>query len=326
VSEALFGLVLTLAWFAATNVAASLVAWVLWRLVAGTRLVGHPARAARVFLALRLLPAAASLFFTVALFLPAHWRLEPAGAEESAGYSLVLFALVGAALLGITVGRAVRDTRATASVVRRWSAAGRSCPPRPSFGIPVFGVADTSPVLSLVGVVRPRLFVADDVVGALTAEELDVSLAHEAAHDRARDNLKRLVVAWCPDALGACGLGNGLIAGWHAAMEFAADARAAAGSERRAVALASALVKVARLTPPRAAPVPAASRLHDDALLAARIERLLAPAGDLPAPGDIRSPWPLAAAAVLALAILLPAPHAWLAVHEVTEGLVRLLP
>jgi hypothetical protein len=329
VNDVVSVLVLALAWFAATNVAASMVAWVLERVAAQTRLMERPGRAARFYFALKLLPGASSVLFTLGLFLPAHWRLEPSGAEETAGYSLVLFAAAGAAIIGVTVHRALRETRATALVVRLWHASATPTGDAlsASLGIPVLGLPGPLPIISLVGVLRPALFVGRKVLAAITKEELEVSLAHEAAHHRARDNFKRHLVAWCPDALRVSGLGSRLTASWQAAIEFTADADAVAGSDRRAVALASALVKVARLTSfQRPFAMAAGSRLHDPALLAARVERLLRPAQNLEASRQWPSRWTLAGTTLALPAMVLSTEPAWLAVHRATEAMVRLLP
>ena len=123
------------------------------------------------------------------------------------------------------------------------------------------------------------MFVARPVVEAFTSDEMEVSLAHEVAHHDTHDNLKRLLVACSPDLLGIWPSGRALERRWRAAVEFAADDRAVDGEESRAVALASALIKVARLSPAAAA-TGSASAFYDGTLLAARIDRLLASAGD----------------------------------------------
>lgn len=324
-SHTLFALTVVLAWFAASNLAVSLIAAGLARFVSPLLIAERPDRAAWMLLSLRIAPAAVSLFLTLGVLIPAQWRWEPSGAEESAGYSILLLAAGGAAILALSAGCALRDTLAASGIARRWRSAARASG-RGVSGLPVFVLADRAPVMSLVGIFKPTVFVADEVASQLTPEELEVSLAHEAAHARAGDNLKRLVTAWCPDLLGIGPLGRDLAARWRAATEFAADARAVTGSDQRAVALASALVKVARLVTPGVSPVPLAfSRIHHQALLAARIERLLHPAARLRA--SSRRPWALlvAAAAVLACAVV-ATHHPSLTVHQATEGLIRVLP
>ena len=191
--------------------------------------------------------------------------------------------------------------------------------------LPVYGLPDASPVISLAGLLRPRVFVARPVVEAFTSDELAVSLAHEVAHHDARDNLKRLAVACSPDLLGFWPSGRALERRWRAAVEFAADDRAVDGEESRAVALASALIKVARLSPAAAA-TGSASTFYDGTLLAARIDRLLASAGDHAAERRPAHPWPVFLGGAALVAALLAAEAAWFGVHLATEGLVRFLP
>ncbi len=87
---------LGLAWFAAINIVASCAvrgaAPYVLRTLAGRR--------GGLVLAIRLLPAALSTVFVVALFVPAHWRFEPADAQESFGVVLSGLAVVGAWLIG----------------------------------------------------------------------------------------------------------------------------------------------------------------------------------------------------------------------------------
>lgn len=321
--DPLFAFVLVLAWFGASNLLLSSIAAAAGASVRRERIAEQPVRFGRLLLALKLAPGAIALLFTFGVFLPAHWRWEPARAQESAGFSIALLAILGAAIVALTAGRAVSDTLATSTLVRRWRTGARER--RSSFTFPVFFVADRSPVMSLVGIVAPRLFVANEIAEELTADELEASLAHEAAHARAHDNLKRAFVAWSPDALWLVPRGRDLAARWRAAAEFAADARAAVGSEARAVALASALVKVARLTPPEACAPMAVSGIHHQALLAARVERLLQ-GGAESSRADLFSVLPLLCAAVAIAVALVAVQHPWLAVHQATEGLIRYLP
>ena len=49
------------------------------------------------------------------------------------------------------------------------------------------------PVVAVVGIVRPQLFVATQVADECTGRELAAIAAHEAAHVESRDNLIRLL-------------------------------------------------------------------------------------------------------------------------------------
>ncbi len=323
-NEALFALLLALAWFGAVNAALSTVAagigWFIQRGPIRLRASGAP----DVLLLLKLAPGVVALFFTFVVFLPAHWRFEPEGAEESAGYTLVALGILGALTLALAARRAVRDATITRRVERGWRE--RASGPTALAGgrLPVYGLPDASPIISLAGLLRPRVFVARPVIEAFTSDEMEVSLAHELAHRDTRDNLKRLLVACSPDLLRIWPAGRALEGRWRAEVEFAADDRAVDGEESRAVALASALIKVARLSPAAVA-AGSSSAFFDGTLLSARIDRLLASRDAAPAP-PTTSAWRVALGAAATCAAVLAAEAAWFGVHLATEGLVRLLP
>lgn len=322
--EVLFALLLALAWFGALNLALSAAAagigWSIGRGAAGARRWRSPS----VLLALKLVPGAVALLFTCVVFLPAHWRFEPAGADESPGYTLIAFGTLGVVTLAMAARRAARDASLTRVLGRRWRAlAGR--PRMVARGrLPVYWLPGPVPVISLTGVRHPRIFLARPVVEAFTEDELDATLRHELAHHDARDNLKRVLVACSPDLLTLWPAGRELERRWREEVEFTADARAVDGDARRAVSLASALLKVARLSP--AGPVPAAcSPLYDGSLLEARVDRLLVPDGGRPQPPRPLA-WFLSVGGMTLATSLLAAEGAWLGVHAATEGLIRLLP
>ena len=323
-NEALFALLLASAWFGAVNAVLSAAAagfgWLIQRGIIRLRASSAPTP----LLLLKLVPGVVALFFTLVVFLPAHYRFEPEGVEESAGYTLIALGVLGAVTLVLAVRRAVRDAGATRRVERGWRERARG--PRTFAGgrLPVYGLPDDSPVISLAGLVRPRVFVARPVIEAFTSEEMEVSLAHELAHHDTHDNLKRMLVACSPDLLGLWPSGRALERRWRAVVEFAADARAVAGREERALSLASALLKVARLAP--AAWSPAASGFYDGTLLSARVNRLLSPGLGEEPPPRLAPAWELFLGSATLFAALLAAEAAWFGVHLATEGLVRFLP
>jgi hypothetical protein len=325
VNEELFTAVLAFAWFGTVNLAlsafSSLVAWLLEKRVVRLRWSSAPA----VLLTLKLLPGAGALLFTLAVFLPAHWIFEPAGMRESLGYTLAMLGALGALVLVFAVRRAIRDTRVTRRLERDWEA--RVIGPRQILAgsLPVYRVADDHPVISLAGLRHPRVFVGQKIIELFSDDELDLSLAHEAAHRDAHDNLKRVFVACSPDLLFLWGPGRRLEHRWRAAAEFTADSRAVRGSEERALALASALLKVARLAPAFAA-LPPGSAFYDGTLLLARIDRLLGPAERIGAPRFPALGWSVSIGGLVAVTSIAAAEAVWLAVHMATEGLVRFLP
>jgi hypothetical protein len=107
----------------------------------------------------RLLPLGGLLAGALVLMAPAFLLHEPARADERPGVVASALAALGLLLLGATVARAVRALRARAA----WSPSGAAThrrsrcldSPRPRSVI-----AHPFPVVAVVGVWRPRLFIA----------------------------------------------------------------------------------------------------------------------------------------------------------------------
>jgi beta-lactamase regulating signal transducer with metallopeptidase domain len=191
----------------------------------------------------------------------------------------------------------------------------------PGVHVPTFAVASDFPIVAVVGWRRPTLVIARTVLEHCTPEELTAIVAHERGHIERRDNLRRLLLAAAPDVLAWLPTSRDLIARWRDAAEEAADDDAARASAESRLNLASALVKVARLSPsaPAAAIVPA-SALYRGESLEARVRRLLEPdpAASSPATG---APWPTLALAGTAIAFTAPE-----SVHRFMEVLLHRLP
>jgi hypothetical protein len=284
----------------------------LWQHVAR-----RPARAAvtsRRLFTLRLLPSAggmlAGLLVMVGYVL---WEVradsEAAGPVALGAAAAGLATLVHAgARLFIALGRTVRIRRA---LVARVESTLPTCP------LPASIIDTTFPVVAIVGLVASRLFVARSVVEACSPDEFDAVLAHEHAHAREYDNLRRLAMAGSPDVLSLWPEGRALESAWLQAAELAADETAAAGCQG-GVSLASALVKVARLATAPAEPLPA-SALYRGEPIAERVHRLLDPP---PAP-DWR-PWPVWARALTLGSALAAAVASLPSLHTAAELLLAL--
>lgn len=309
--------VLSLAWFAALNAAASLAAWALARAFDPRRL----ARQAGMLLALRLLPAGGSAFFVLAIFLPAHWRFEPRGIDETFGLGVYALAAAGSILVLRSAFRMVSVARAG------WQL--RACTTLPRIPAPDAGGTQVYEVqglagVSLAGVMRPRILVGPAVRTTLTPAEFDAALAHEMAHHAACDNVKRFMLFCAADFFGHSAAARRIEEQWRAAAEWQADARAVRGEDARAVNLASALVKVARLATaaPASLTSPAWSTLHEAPLLETRVRRLVA--GAAPPPAQPRRAW--IGVALAAAALTIAAGTAAAAIHQFTETAAHLLP
>lgn len=312
---ALHGVTIGLAWFAVVNfVVAAIV------IVVAQRAHRHDISAPAAFwLTLRLLPAAISAAFVALLFAPSYWRYEPRTVEDL-DVSLAIVALASLALIASALVRGCKAWWRASRRTRMWLRIAR--PVRTATAIPVYEVPIDTPLMALVGVVRPRLIVTRGVVAALTDEELRAGIAHEIGHLCARDNVKRLAMRAAPDLLVVTRAAAVIERRWASAAEHAAD-RAAGGDSETRCALASALVKVAKLTPmptPIAEPI---CTLVDGGDIASRVHHLLDDGSPAPAIGS-RPPasfaLAIAAAAALAYGPLLRI------VHEATEVIVHTLP
>src|SRR5262249_15435406 len=153
----------------------------------------RPGRQAQVALGLRVLPTVASAGVALALVVPSYLLLEPRDAAETPGIALVAMALAGLVLLAAGLCRAPTPRDVTQRAVSTWM---REAEPVGLSGAPAiaYRVRDAFPVVSLVGTLRPRIFVADQVLESLSPEEVQAAVAHEAAHLRSGDNLKRLIL------------------------------------------------------------------------------------------------------------------------------------
>ena len=312
----LSSVLLGLAWFAAVNAAASLVAWGLGRFLC--RRAEPPG--AGVVLAVRLLPAAVSSVFVLAVFLPTHWRLEPAEADESLGFVLGALAAAGFCL---TIRSAWRASQSGLAGHRFAVALRRAAQSAQGEVLELGGL----PGVSLAGIWRPRIVIGPDARMALTPEELDLAISHEVAHRRSRDNLKRFLMYAAPDMFGWTRVAQQLEDRWQAEAECEADADAVRGDGDRAAVLASALVKVARLATGTGlhpvSPVWTSSAFHVPTLLELRVRRLLD--GTLPPVAARRLGWSSVMLSMSVAAVL------WLAgfsdtLHTFTEALVTRLP
>ena len=318
----LSSVLLGLAWFAAVNAAATLAAWMLGRFI--IRRPG-PFGAGRL-LTVRLLPAAASSVFVLAVFLPAHWRFEPADSGESFGFVLGALAAIGLWLVLGTSWRALRAGLAGhrfAALVRR-AAKLEVGDAFETFVLDLNGL----PGVSLAGIWRPRILIGAEARAALTPSELDLAISHEIAHRRSRDNLKRFLMFCSPDFFGSTTVARQLEERWQAEAECEADAHAVRGDGHRAVVLATALVKVARLggggSLHSISPAWTSSAFHVPTLLEMRVRRLVSSSALPPvAPGNVG--WSGTALGLGAAA------GVWLLgfsdmLHLITEAMVTRLP
>lgn len=222
---------------------------------------------ATILFGLRILPVLASAIITFALVVPSFALLQPLAIGETLG--AIPVALGICALLWIACGflRAFAAQNRTTRAVTCWLEGARPLQALANSTV-TFQSRRESPPLIVVGVRHPRVLVSESTVALLTPDELRMALQHEREHMKSRDNLKRLILVFCPFP----GMAK-LESAWSQAAELAAD-DAAVSNQRDALDLAAALVKLSRLVPVTAPPVCSAGFVAGS--VSQRIERLLA--------------------------------------------------
>jgi Zn-dependent protease with chaperone function len=267
-------LCLCLASFFLVNAAAGLATALASRAAVRMAESMRPRSAARFLFAARVLPSALGVGAVLALCVPSYLWLEPQASSERIGSACLTFALLGAAGWFGSIARVARALAASARFSRAWRQA-RCEILLPGESSKALIIEKDAPLLALVGVFRPRLVVSQPVLRSLSAEELHLALQHENAHRISRDNLKRLFLLLAPAPLpffrGFCSLERC----WAKFSEWAADDEAVRGDAHRALSLAAALLRVARM-----GAAPRLSFLHTSLCagnheLSARVDRLL---------------------------------------------------
>jgi Zn-dependent protease with chaperone function len=328
----LLGLCLALAALLCMNVLATLLSIALWRALRRTLAQRSAATQAQVLLYLRLVPFACALVFVGGFIVPAYLHHEPHRTDEIVSLKLGLFAAFCFAGLALAAWRGLHSWVATRRLVADWL---RHAEPVKLAGVrvPVYRLQHRFPVIAVVGVARPRLFIAAHLFDSLSAGELRAAVMHEDGHLAAHDNLKRTALRACRDVLMLVPAGRTLDNAWVEQSEAAADEHAAhAGGATLALDLASALIKIARLVPAGATPrMPAGAFLVGDdggVGLAWRVRRLARLATNEPPPRTSNAALNYALAGALAAALLVSAtasfsqPHFLAPLHGALEHVV----
>jgi Zn-dependent protease with chaperone function len=226
---------------------------------------------AQVVAALRLFPSAIAALALPLVFI-SFVSLEPAQTSEVSGVLLVAAALGALTVTFAGIARAVRGWRATLDALRQWTP-----PQRVTQGeVAIMAIDEPFPIVAVVGIWRPRLYIARRVLAVCEPSEVEAMIAHEAAHVAAHDNLMRLLFLCALPMRGLSRTAAELETSWTKATEEAADDLACRDG-RSALALASALTKVSRLAAGHRAPLLHASAILSGAAIEHRVRRLLLP-------------------------------------------------
>jgi len=283
-----------------------------------------PSSAARLLFFLRISPMALTVFALLAFCVPSYLWLEPEAAGEKVGFICFLMAALGAAIWVLSITRVVSAVRGTVRYLHDCERHGRkiNVPGEPS---PALLLADKAPVLAVAGVVHPRLVISRTVLRGLTAEQRDAALRHERAHRTSRDNIKRFLILLSPDVLPFQRTFTALEHSWAKFTEWAADDQAVEGDADRALSLASALVRVAKMGSKPKLSYLFSSLVHDDDELTERVDRLLRPQPNPGKPAEVLVPFLTSATALMAcaVAVVLVWPGSLSLVHQALERLVH---
>lgn len=242
------GISLVLALLLTINATATMVAAgfgrlckpLLWKCSARTR--------AETLFVMRIGPPVIAIVAVAAFMIPSYLTYEPHTTEEFVSWKLGSLAMLSAIGVGLAVWRGLRSWLATRLLLQDWLSSSTPIELK-SISVPTFVLQHSFPIIAVVGAMRPRLFIATQVLDSLSEEELAAAIAHEYGHLSAGDNFKRSVMRISRAALLILPCGRSLDRAWSEASESAADEHAAQRSSLVALNLASALVRIARMIP-----------------------------------------------------------------------------
>lgn len=204
-----------------------------------------PTTAANLLFAIRILPVLLASLATFGFVLPALLKFEPRSTGELVGWPLLGLAILGTVVFIVMSLRAANIIRSTRVAEATWIRHSKKLLLE-NTDVPVYCLDGAGgSVLAVLGFLRPKIFVAKQIVDTLTPAELMAAVEHERSHVSSFDNLKQLVlkVTRIPGWLRVSGADSA----WTNASEIAADETALA-SGISVLDLSSALIKVAALS------------------------------------------------------------------------------
>lgn len=272
----LLAICLSLAGLLVIHTLALLLVIIFWRVSSRCAESWMPSIRAKFLFLLRITPGAVAVLCVGALFLPAYLSHEPRQTTEIVTAKLGVLAALSLYAIGFALWRLLAACLLTRRLIKNWLKYAEPAVIN-DVAIPAYRFQHPFPVIAIVGALRPRLFIANQIFQTLNGEEIIAAVAHERGHLVAGDNIKRGLLRYCRDLQTIMPLGRALDRAWIGATELAADEHAARDGASVALNLASALVKVARLAPPggRPAALAGASLITQDLnSISARVLRL----------------------------------------------------
>jgi hypothetical protein len=308
------------------HAAFSVAAIASWRLLHARIQQGSSRMAARYLFLLRMFPSIGTLLIAALLIIPAFFRYEPRASGEPVPIALAILASIS---LFVFVAGFVRTSSAllqSSRTIHSWLA-GSQVYAAGLDGVSVHRCQLSFPVIAVLGLWPTRIIVSESIFSALSTDELDAALRHEAVHARKADILKKMLLQLSPTVLPKLDVLKPISSEWAKACELAADEDAVCEDPSRSVHLASALVKVARLSNEAQLPTLSAALVSDaDLFLGHRVERLLQISENEATP--LLRAMPVAKklliSAGLLLTCLLAYPQALSLTHDVLEAFVRI--
>lgn len=329
----LLGICLIFALLWTLNLFASLSASVLWRAIARPAARLSSRRQEQIIFSLRVFPVGVALVFVLAFLLPAYLLFEPHASGETVSIKLALISLASLLGIGFAAYRVFRTWLATRRLTSSWMRHSERISVE-RVNIPVYCIRHPFPVIAVVGMFRPRMFVASQIFESLSEDEFRAAIAHEYGHLNAHDNFKRAFLRFCRDML-ILPLGRGLDRAWTDNTEAAADEYAArVGGDAMALDLASTLIKIARIAPENTRPAMILGSFLIDGHegdLQHRVGKLLeisdshASAQKVTAVSRLNSLWVYLGLSITAIALLASNKAFLLAVHNASENIVSIL-
>jgi hypothetical protein len=278
----------------------------------------RPRQASRILILLRLGPACLSLLLVLTACLPGYLRYEENHASEEIGLLCLMPACLGFLICLTAFVRAMR------AIIQSSSLSDTVCAAKDSTSWHLAGGAREPPSFGLVGLLKPKIVVSPRVLDTLTPEQFQAALEHERAHRSSGDNLKRLLILLAPDLVPFLRSFRVLEDHWDQYAELAADDFATRGNPDRSIALAEALIRLARLDGNRAQPPLVSGLFATREGLALRVERLLRSRPVMePHPGFPTLFWLVPSLFVVGSALLFPQFQVLHGIYRLLESLLR---
>ena len=195
------GISLTLAFLLIVNLLVALLSSALWRLTSQYTQALAVNTQAQIIFGLRILPVTAALVFVAAFLIPSYLLNEPVSSVEVVSSKLALIALVSSLGVCIALYRVIETWLVTRRLASNWLGDAMRISVA-DIRVPVYRIKHQFPVIAVIGIFRPRIFVAEQVLGSLNEDEFRAAIAHEYGHLRAKDNFKRTLLRICRDLAG----------------------------------------------------------------------------------------------------------------------------